>query len=356
MIADVARLTAWEWNKVRRRWMPWVLLGVAVVITLIGFWFTYSAYHNESVQEFASGGMNSYSTGTEVDGRVVEVSVTCVSLANGEMPESLALVPEEERLRILEDIQRFEEESCGNVEDRSALLEALTLPGALTTSIDNAMGIFQILVLIMAGSAMGAEYGWGTLRTVLTRGTGRWPLLASKMILMGVVIAGGFLVVAAVASVSSVAAAVAPPSEDGGLFSDAPWSDAPITFVKGLYALTPYIALGIFLAVLTQSSAMSIALSLGYYVVVEIIAAPLMGLNEWTEKLVDYVLGRSVNEWMESAAFVSVEVSTGDGGPPPVDEASALRSFLVILCYAVVLGGAAFWMFQRRDIAGARGG
>ena len=354
MLSDVARLAAWEWNKLRRRWMPWILLAVAVVLTLLAFWFTYVAYHNESVQEFTSGGLSSFSTGVEVDGQMVEVSTTCAEIANGQMPENLHMLPEQERLRFLEDMERFRVESCTNTQGREALLEGLTLPGSLTISVNAAVDIFQILVLILAGSAMGVEYGWGTLRTVLTRGTGRWQFLASKMILTAVVVAACILVVVAAVGVSSVLAAVIPPAEDGGLVSDSPWSHVPVAFVKALYSLAPYVALGIFLAVLTQSSAMSIALSLGYYVV-ELIAVPILGLNETLSKVTDYVLGPSVDEWMESAALVSVSVSS-NGDMPPVDEPSALRSFLVILCYAVVLGAAAFWMFQRRDITGARGG
>ena len=30
MIASVLRLTRWEWFKLRKRWMPWILLGIAV--------------------------------------------------------------------------------------------------------------------------------------------------------------------------------------------------------------------------------------------------------------------------------------------------------------------------------------
>ena len=128
------------------------------------------------------------------------------------------------------------------------------------------------------------------------------------------------------------------------------WSDVGVTFVKAVYALAPYIALGALLAVLTQSSAVSISTSLGYYVI-ELIATPLLGLNETLDKVTDFIIGSNVNEWMESA-FVTVDVN-GSGGV--TEQPDTLRAFLVILAYTVVLAGAAFWIFQRRDIAGARG-
>ena len=32
MVMQVANLTRWEWFKLRRRWVPWVLLGFVLVI------------------------------------------------------------------------------------------------------------------------------------------------------------------------------------------------------------------------------------------------------------------------------------------------------------------------------------
>ena len=47
---------------------------------------------------------------------------------------------------------------------------------------------------------------------------------------------------------------------------------------------------------------------------------------------------------------------TTEGSLFPVsDPPGELHAFLVLLAYIVVLGAAAFWLFQRRDVAGARG-
>ena len=142
-----------------------------------------------------------------------------------------------------------------------------------------------------------------------------------------------------------------PPSEEGGFTSIGKWSDAGITFVKAVYALAPYIALGTFLAVLMQSSSISISISLGYYVVEQIVT-PLLRLNDSLAKITDYILGGSVGNWMDSALVV-IEVS-GEG--PAIDQPDALQAFLVILAYTVVLGAASYWIFQRRDVGGAKGG
>jgi ABC-type transport system involved in multi-copper enzyme maturation permease subunit len=358
MIADVARLTAWEWSKIRRRWMPWILLAVAVLIMQLGLWFAYSAYHNETLQGIASGGTNSFGTAFEEEGKTVNVEVSCVELANGDMPPELEMLSQENRQSFLEDMERFREESCGATVAGEEIRKAFALPGAIAESVKGVVDIAAVLIMILAGSAMGAEYGWGTLRTTLTRGTGRWQLLSSKLALLVLAAAGCLLVVSVASSAASVVAAVIPPSEEGGFADAGKWSDVGIAFLKALYALVPYIALGTFLAVLTQSSAMSIALSLGYYVV-ELIVTPLLGLNETLAKATHYLLGGSVGEWMESAFItITVEASSGEvsGEAPAVDQPDVLQAFLVILAYTLVLGVAAYWIFQRRDITGAKGG
>ena len=50
---------------------------------------------------------------------------------------------------------------------------------------------------------------------------------------------------------------------------------------------------------------------------------------------------------MESSAG---GVSFGSGSLP-----DATQSFFVLAGYVVVLSGAAFWLFQRREVAGAKG-
>ncbi len=46
MISDVARLTRWEWFKLRRRWMPWVLLLPLIIIPQIWLWAEFFAYRS----------------------------------------------------------------------------------------------------------------------------------------------------------------------------------------------------------------------------------------------------------------------------------------------------------------------
>ena len=51
MVVDVLRLTRWEWFKLRKRWMPWILLGIIVVIAQLALWSAYLTYRNTDIGE-----------------------------------------------------------------------------------------------------------------------------------------------------------------------------------------------------------------------------------------------------------------------------------------------------------------
>ncbi len=46
MTTHVLTLTRGEWYKLRRRRIPWILLGIIAVITLGVFWIGYVSYHH----------------------------------------------------------------------------------------------------------------------------------------------------------------------------------------------------------------------------------------------------------------------------------------------------------------------
>ena len=85
-------------------------------------------------------------------------------------------------------------------------LEMFAFPTSLANGLVAGRGFAGILVMILAASLIGSEYGWGALRTVLTKGTGRWSLLASKLLLLTGLSAGALIVATAALGVSSVIA------------------------------------------------------------------------------------------------------------------------------------------------------
>ena len=220
-----------------------------------------------------------------------------------------------------------------------------TLPSIITFFDPISVAFLVIPIMILAASVVGVEYGLGTLRTTLTRGVGRWQLLGAKLIMVmaasiaGVIVLSAFLAIAG--GVIAGIAVIIPPAEGEALIGTEPqaWLDAAIGAGKVVYVLASYVALAVFLAVVTQSTAQGISMSMGYYLL-ELIAAPLLGgIADWLASVLDVaLLGSNVGEWMSTA-------NTTD----------TLRAFFVILAYTAVFVAAALWVFQRRDVAGAKG-
>jgi ABC-2 type transport system permease protein len=46
-MAHVMNLTRWEWYKLRRRWLPWIMLGVLLVVSQLFVWVSYSFNRSE---------------------------------------------------------------------------------------------------------------------------------------------------------------------------------------------------------------------------------------------------------------------------------------------------------------------
>ena len=350
MILQVLHLTRWEWFKLRKRWMPWILLGIVVLITQFFLWGSHVAYHNKSVQEFFSGSVGPIRATIEKDGQSIPIELTCDDILSGNIPAEIEALPESEWEGLLGDVEAFRAD-CAGIYGGEVLREGFTLPSSVTGGIGVAHGLVGFLILILAASLTGAEYGWGTLRNALTRGVGRWQLLASKLLLLLLLGAAAIIVVSALIAISSLIAAIIPPDETGGLLGSGKWSDGAVTFGKAVFGMVPFIVVATFLAALTQSSSMGINLSAGYYVI-ELFVTPIFQFTSWLQNVPDYLIGQNVNLWMSQAAVFSAEV-TRDG--VPLEPPGTLHAFLVMLAYIIVLGAATFWLFQRRDVAGAKG-
>ncbi len=63
------------------------------------------------------------------------------------------------------------------------------------------------------------------------------------------------------------------------------------------------------------------------------------------------LLGGNASEWMSTASATEAQQALGT----VVGQPDTLRAFFVLLAYTAVLVAAALWLFQRRDVAGAKG-
>ena len=344
---EVLRLTRWEWFKLRRLRMPWVLLAIAVLISQMGIWTNYLAYHNDTVQQVVTGTFASYSVSwEEEEGRKVSVTMTCADAVRGRVPAGLNQLPEERQQQFLKDVDEWlAEGTCENFQSVEELRRDFTLPNSITASISGfsslgPVAIGLLLIMVLTASLVGTEYGWGTLRTVLAGGIGRWTFLSAKILLLLLLSAGVLIVIAAVSVASSLTAALFTSDEAGGFVDAGKWSDVVIVSFKSVCGFLPFIALSAFATVLTSSRGLGIAISVGYFIV-ESIVAPLLNLNDTLGDVADWLLIQGFRAW--------TAVPIGEGS------SDTLQAFAAILAYTVVLVAATSWIFKRRDIGGAVG-
>ncbi len=239
--------------------------------------------------------------------------------------------------------------SAGN-EDGSE--ELFLLPGSVTSGIGLMFGLAIVLMITLSSSVLGTEYGWGTLRTVMARGPGRWPFLVAKF---GVVALAGLaaLVVAAVSiGISSIVTSGL--VENGSeLTSSGEWSEAVLTILKAAYVLIPYALLAAALTVLTSSATVGLAITVGYHIAEQIVVPILIVFVDGFDTIAGFTLGISANTLVSQGGaqdFIFL-VTTIAGGELP----GTTQAFLVLLGYSALFGAAALWLFQKRDITGAKG-
>ena len=342
MMGNIATLVRWEWFKLRRRWMPWILLAILLVFSQLGVWGSFFSYNALE----ASGGMVALSAPANgMERRPGQLQmVSCNDLrANASTVVPLDTAPEVID-GLLAQCQKQAEQQQRNLQDQ---YDTFTLPGSLPTAFGIAQTIGLILLAILTASAIGSDYGLGTLRLIMVRGTGRWPYLASKYFMLILVAAGALLIVAIVSTVSSVIATGLVAAPPGGAMAGSSWMDVAIALGKTWGSLIPYVALTGLVTVLTRSSAVAMAIGLGYSFAEPILVSLLSRLFDWFGTVADYLLIRNIS------ALAGGGLSFGQGRE---DGPGILHSVLVLTAYTLVLCAMAVWLFQRRDVTGANGG
>ncbi len=340
MIAHLLVLARWEWFKLRRRWAPWVLLGILLLFTqlvVISSFFINRENYDAAIAEAG------YYMEVSIDDELVGMRVMCDDLRDGGVPPEVEAMPEEQRPYVnfeLEDART----RCGLGGER----DFFVLPASIAQGLGVTHALSIMLFMFLVASALGSEYSWGTLRTVLTKGSGRWQFLGSKAFTLLIMGAAGLLVVSVGVLVSSLIFGSFAPT--GGIADQGDWAGVAKTLGKSVYALVPYLALALFFTVLTTSTGVGTALAFGYFVVESIMVGILAAFWDWFDSVAQFVLGTNVSAWMQEEGTAIVSLS-----PLNVDPPGALHAFFVILAYALIIGAGAFWLFQRKDVTGAKG-
>ncbi|MDQ3855311.1 MAG: ABC transporter permease [Chloroflexota bacterium] len=193
------------------------------------------------------------------------------------------------------------------------------------------------IALILGAMTAGSEYGWGTLKTILTQRPGRLSVLAGKAGGLAALLAGLVVISFGAASVS---AGVATQLVDAPLHLPGAWE-----LVRGLAAgwliLAAWTAIGFALAILVRGTALAVGLGLVYGLVVENLIAGLSGVVDLFDIVRKGLPGPNASAL--AAAFDKAAVSP-QAAVGPGHAALVLGAYVV---GAVALASVVLW---RRDV------
>jgi ABC-type transport system involved in multi-copper enzyme maturation permease subunit len=277
-----------EFLKLRKRPAAWVLMLVwATVVILFGYLFTYS-------------------------------------FVSAPAPED---APREQRAQQ----EAFSEELLSTLMPEN-LLENLFVNGTFA--------IGGAIVLILGALASGSEYGWGTLKTVLTQRPGRLGAFSGKLLALGAILVLFVLVGLAAGSLGSLVVARL---EDAAV-DWPPLRELAKGLGVGVLIFAVWGSLGFALAVLFRGTPLAIGLGLAYALAVENAIAALPIESEAFENVRRIMLGENTSS--VSGYFGSP--SQAFGAPEPLVEPG--RAALVLTAYTVGFILLAAFFFRRRDV------
>jgi ABC-2 type transport system permease protein len=204
-----------------------------------------------------------------------------------------------------------------------------------------------VIALQLGVFAFGSEYGWGTLKTLLTQRPGRLRVFAAKLLALGVTLVPFVLVVFGLGALASLAIALRE-----GVSVD--WPSAWLV-VRGLGAawliLAVWAAVGVLLAVLSRGTSLAVGIGILYALVIEGVLSALAREVSVLDRVVEFFL--RANAYSLVARLGVSTDAMRDNGPgsfsgPFVGGAQAL---LVLGSYLAVLLVASGWCLRRRDVA-----
>ena len=223
-------------------------------------------------------------------------------------------------------------------------LLASTLPDQLVANTIGGFAVFAgALALVLGALMFGGEYGWGTVKTMLTQRAGRGTVLAGQLTALAVAVLGGVLVLYALGAASSALIAWA---EDQAMN----WPSL-IDLAQGIgygwLILLTWAVLGAALGVTLRGVALPIGLGVVWVLGVEnLVSAMADSVLDALEPLRDVLPGVNAGSLINTV-IVDRPIEPAPGVTDVVGEGRALLTLAVYLVVAAVI---ALWTSRRRDV------
>ncbi len=307
------RLIGVEFFKLKRRWLPYILLIVllaSVGLAIMGAYFSYQSWEDHPDTQIINGpDITIIAPGPGGPGE--EPDITIIAPGGG-IPTTM--------------IEMWKEQ--------------LVLPTSMEGVFRSIQGLGTFLVIILAASVVGTEYRWGTLRQILAKGTSRPRYFGAKVLALAIAVMAGVMIAVIVGFIIGIITTM---RVEGGVN----WDFLSINYIGNLFAsigralliLGVYLTLAFFVTTLLRSSTSGMAIALVFIIAGSAIAALLSNSIGWLADIAPYTIGFNVQELMALNA-------------PGMRESLApwWQSAGILLTYGLAFLAAAFYFFRRQDL------
>jgi ABC-type transport system involved in multi-copper enzyme maturation permease subunit len=228
--------------------------------------------------------------------------------------------------------------------ERQEQLDGFLLPEVFANLSSVIGGLGSILLVMLAASMIGSEYGWGTVRVLVSSGVSRTRLLAAKLLALFEAIV--LFVAAGLVSglVGSLAITVIGGHELTTSWLDgATLADIGMIAVRLIFLLLVPAIVGFTVAIVTRSLAVGIAVGIGFQIAEQILSAVLNSVGSFGERVQDLLVTTNLSAIEQYNEIGTPELSAS---LPGVWQAVALLSL-----YSAIMLTVSFVVFRRRDIA-----
>lgn len=214
-----------------------------------------------------------------------------------------------------------------------------------------------IFVSILTTSTLATEHNWGTIRPALAGGVSRARYLITKLITLTLVSTVALLVVFAFGVgmslwATSVAGLEAPVSHPGSFSA----GDLVLMVSRAALCIVPYGLLAFALTVISRSTAVGIAGTLGYMMLEAIIVAALGTGGDLLQGSRILFFGHSVSALIAENRFAGLDYeSTAPRDLDSPDQPGVWIATAVVLAQSAFLLAASFLVFLRRDVTVSHG-
>jgi len=232
----------------------------------------------------------------------------------------------------------------------NAAKQSMVWPQSLNSGLEmvapQALG--GLAVLILSTLFVAQEYSWGSLALVISRGVSRPTWLVSKVLALAIGVITLVGIQLAFAAAFGILLSVSHTVTQSG-----PHTFAVVIFFQNLgavlYALIPYIMLGVLLAIATRSAAVALGIGLGYTLLIEPLFTSLSGslLPNWVGQ---YLL-RSVGEALHYTSQVHAQVAFGNSSASKMPATiSSETAILLIALYTTLFFAIGMGLLRKQDL------